>query len=149
MKKVRKHRPQDRLKDIWRGMLRRCYDSSFTKYRYYGGRGIYVCDEWRDSFESFEQWAISHGYDASLTLDRIDNDQGYSPDNCRWADIFTQRNNTRANCYLLVNGEKRTLAEWSRKSGVNYDTLRSRIFRYGWNPERAVSIRVDTVRSTS
>lgn len=87
-----------RLHIIWKGMKQRCTNPLNPKYQRYGRRGITVCDEWIDDFEAFYEWAMANGYDENApygqcTIDRIDNDKGYSPDNCRWVDIKTQNNN--------------------------------------------------------
>ena len=89
-----------RLYEVWAGMKRRCYNQNHKHYRDYGGRGISVCDEWRDDFGVFEKWAIENGYDehaakGACTLDRIDTDGDYSPSNCRFADMIVQQNNRR------------------------------------------------------
>lgn len=84
-----------RLYNIWCGMKKRCYNSASSVYEYYGGRGITVCDEWLHSFEAFRDWALTHGYAENLTIDRIDNDKGYSPDNCRWLTLADQQRNRR------------------------------------------------------
>ena len=87
-----------RLYGVWLGMKERCYIPSSIRYQRYGGRGITICDEWRDNFQAFYEWSVSNGYDENspfgqCTIDRIDNDKGYSPDNCRWVDQKVQRNN--------------------------------------------------------
>ena len=81
----------------WQSMKARCYRKTHPKYSLYGERGIYVCEEWRYSFKSFCEWSLSHGYkpNQGLSIDRIDNDDGYKPDNCRWTDVVTQNNNRR------------------------------------------------------
>lgn len=115
-----------RLCRIWSGMKDRCYNLLNGRNPDYGGRGITVCEEWRNSVEAFVEWALENGYKEGLTLDRIDNDKGYSPDNCRWADAFTQANNTRKNIRVTHNGETHTLSEWSKITGLKRTTLEYR-----------------------
>lgn len=119
-----------RLYHIWQNMKSRCYYSKQEKYKRYGGRGIKVCEDWQD-FTAFKEWAIKNGYSDNLSLDRINNDGDYEPQNCRWADMRTQQNNRRNNRFVTINGETRTISEWSRISGIKRSTLSSRIQR-GW-----------------
>ena len=128
-----------RLYPIWRTMKARCIDSNSQKYPSYGARGITVCDEWLKSFDSFYKWAMSNGYADHLTLDRIDNDGNYCPENCRWATPKEQSNNTRSNHFVEFNGEKHTISEWSSITGISKSALYHRFSR-GWSVDMALSV---------
>ena len=131
------HRKSDtRLYGIWANMRKRCSNSNDPAYKNYGGRGIHVCKEW-DDFSRFEEWAMSHGYDDTLTIDRIDNNDGYKPTNCRWVDYKTQANNTRQNIRVTIEGVTHTVAEWSDIHGVPAYEIHFRM-HHGWDPEKAV-----------
>jgi hypothetical protein len=119
----------------WYRMLRRCYSEKNTSYKNYGGRGITVCDRWRESFDNFyrDMGECPDKYE----LDRIDPNGNYEPDNCRWADRKTQSRNRRNNRRITFNGETKTIAEWAEITGINYSTLYGRLFAYQWSPERA------------
>lgn len=131
----RKH--AKRLLGIWEAMKTRCYKNNGSYlYSRYGGRGIKVCDEWLDSFMNFFDWAMNNGYEENLTIDRVDVDGDYEPNNCRWATRSEQSNNTTTNRNITYKGETRTLAEWSRILDVPYGRLRARL-KYGWSIERA------------
>ena len=128
-----------RLYRIWFNMKCRCYKKSAPDFSRYGGRGITVCEEWRKSFQSFYDWATSNGYQENLSIDRIDVNGNYCPENCRWADATTQHNNTRSNHYVTFNGETLTISQWAARYGINKNTLLSRLTRYGWSVERALT----------
>ena len=113
-----------RLYNIWGGMKARCYRKSHIWYKRYGGRGITICDEWVHDFQAFYDWAMANGYRDGLTIDRIDNDRGYSPDNCRWATEKQQKNNrTSFNVVVEIHGKAQTLAQWAEETGILYTTL--------------------------
>lgn len=111
----------------WSGIVQRCTNPNAIHYDMYGGRGITICDEWRNDFYSFYSWSIENGYKDGLTIDRIDNNKGYYPENCRWTDLKTQANNTRRNHYITYNNETKTLTQWARLLNVNVETLRYRV----------------------
>lgn len=115
-----------RLYKIWGGMHQRCYNQNDRKYHDYGGRGIVICDEWKECFESFREWALKNGYESNLSIDRIDNDGIYEPNNCRWATSKEQQNNKRTNVIININGEEHNLMEWCEKTGIPYGTLQAR-----------------------
>lgn len=115
-----------RLYTVWRGMKERCSNPGHMNYPRYGGRGISVCEQWLNSFVSFRDWALENGYRDDLTIDRIDNDGNYEPDNCWWRTLRQQANNKRSDI-LLKNGRKTmSLRQWSLETGVKYTTLLKR-----------------------
>ena len=116
-----------RLYAIWQQMKNRCYNKNATFYKDYGGRGISVCDDWKSSYECFRDWANSHGYTEDLTIDRIDCDGDYCPDNCRWVDRVAQANNRRSNRIYSYNGETHNVTEWAKLIGISPKTLFSRL----------------------
>lgn len=115
---------------VWRAMKDRCANPTNKQYCNYGGRGISVCEEWAGSFESFKDWAFQNGYAIGLTLDRINNDGNYAPDNCRWTDYKTQANNSRKCQLVTINGETHTVKQWSEILGIPYGTIMNRKTRY-------------------
>jgi len=120
----------------WLHMKDRCLNPRSNSFAYYGGRGITVCDRWRDSFEAF--YADMGDPLPGLSLDRIDNDGDYSPENCRWATLRQQANNTRANRTITFNGKTRTLIQWARITGIDRGIIADRRNR-GWPIERALT----------
>lgn len=130
-----------RLYKIWQGMHKRCYNSQCKDYKDYGGRGISIYEDWF-SYDNFREWSLSNGYKEDLTIDRIDNNQNYSPSNCRWVTRLEQNNNIRQCHYLTYNNETHTIAEWARIKNMSRATLRDRINKYGWTIEEALSTSV-------
>lgn len=125
-KKVEHTKELDRLRSIRQGMIDRCYNPSSDAWDYYGGRGIYICKEWLDSFDVFAEWALSHGYSNELTIDRIDTNGNYEPNNCRWADYKTQRANQRprySGKMVRFCGEKMSINELCEKYDLDRRTL--------------------------
>lgn len=128
-----------RLYDIWIFMKHRCNNPNSRSYKDYGGRGIKVCEEWQNSFESFYKWSIENGYDDKLTIDRIDVNGNYCPENCRWATKKEQANNTRNNRMITAFGKTMTMHQWADYSGIRYQTIYRRL-KDGWNEADAVSL---------
>ena len=126
-----------RLFNIWTGMRKRCLGEYHVQYNDYGGRGITVCVEWND-FSVFQSWALDNGYSDDLTLDRIDVNGHYCPDNCRWASYKEQSRNRRNNRIITYNGESRCSSEWAELIGITKDVLYRRLKR-GWTIDKALT----------
>ena len=125
---------------VWHGMKKRCNDKNNKGYKWYGGRGIKICDEWLEDYIAFKNWAVSNGYEEGLTIDRINVDGNYEPDNCRWVDMKTQQRNRRNNVKAYYDGEERTISEiaemkgeslqliyYRYKNGVDFDAPKRRV----------------------
>ena len=123
-----------RLQSIFLHMKDRCYNPNFKDYKNYGGRGITICDEcqtphsWKGG-RAFKKWALENGYADNLTLDRIDVNKGYSPENCRWVSMEVQQNNKRNNRLITYKGKTQTIAQWSREVGLPFNTIKNRLNR--------------------
>lgn len=128
---------------LWLDINKRCNNTNYKQFKDYGGRGIRVCDEWRKNFVAFRDWCLSNGYEKGLTIDRIDNDKGYSPDNCRFVGRIVQNNNKRSNHKITVDGKTKTIMQWSREFCINESVIRGRL-RRGWSEEDAVRIPLRT-----
>lgn len=138
-----KHKKEEnkRLYAIFHGIKRRCYTKSEKRYKDYGGRGIKMCDEWinkEDGFDRFVDWALENGYNETLTIDRIDVNGDYSPENCRWITLVDQANNKRETLWVDYRGEHIQLMVLCNRLGVSYDTAHDRIYKRGWTVERAI-----------
>ncbi len=131
---IRHGKTNTRIHRIWNAMKQRCTNPNCKAWKNYGGREITICDEWngKDGFENFYEWSSLHGYTDELTIDRIDVNGNYCPENCRWVTRKEQQNNRRANVVITYNNEKHTLTEWADILGVNSATLINR-HRLGWN----------------
>ena len=137
------HRPhgksKTRLHRIWCDMRERCRNDGHKSHERWAGKGITVCEEWND-YLTFEEWALSHGYKDDLTIDRIDNDKGYNPDNCRWATYSEQARNTSHNRYININGESHIVKDWCEiLKTVTPSTVYKRVRNYGWSIEKALT----------
>lgn len=129
----------------WKSIRGRCLNPNKDSFKYYGGRGIFICDRWKDSFDNF---LSDMGYKPGpqYSIERINNNGPYSPDNCRWATSSEQSNNTRQNHLLTINGDTHTLTEWARIKGIKPVTLLSRL-RNGWMPYDAIM--TPTIKTTA
>lgn len=119
-----------RVYHSWLGMRSRCYNKRNKMYPTWGGRGITVCDRWRDSFENF--YADMGEPPLGTSLDRIDNDGNYEPSNCRWATHKEQANNMRKTLILEIDGRRQPLTHWAKETGIDAKLIRNRIARLGW-----------------
>lgn len=136
--RVTKHKMSNsRLYSIYRGMKDRCYNQNMPEYHNYGGRGITICDEWLNDPSAFFKWSLENGYSDDLTIDRKDNDKGYSPENCRWSTFVEQQNNKSNNTLLTKDGETHTIAEWSRILNISASTISTRLSK-GYSDEEAL-----------
>ena len=129
------HKSYTRLYTIWSMMRQRCYNPKATGYQYYGARGITVCERWRNSFEDFSA-DMGEPPTKSHTLDRRENDMGYSPENCRWATVTEQSSNRRSKM-VEFKGETRSISQWAARLRMKTKILHSRLERYHWTVERA------------
>jgi hypothetical protein len=131
---------KDRLYGTYRSMITRCYNEHCNNYKNYGGRGIKVCKEWKskNGFLVFKKWANENGWQEGLTLDRIDNDMGYSPENCRWATKKQQLNNRRISKNYMYKGELINLADIARLENLSYSCLYDRIVLKNMGVEEAI-----------
>lgn len=146
---VKNHRHKlsgTRLYHEWVGMKQRCENKNNKRYSDYGGRGIKVCDEWRNTPDAFFKWALSNGYNDNLTIDRINVNGDYEPSNCRWIDLKGQCRNRRSNIYVNYNGKEITLIELSELTGISYSVLNARYKRGDRNERLYRSVYKSTPR---
>ena len=127
----------ERIYRIYWGIVTRCYNTKDVSYKRYGARGIKMCDEWKNSFYAFQEWALSNGYQCDLSIDRIDNDGDYAPNNCRWADAKTQANNRSSTKRITIDGVTHSVSEWAAISGIDRNTIYRRLSS-GWDTLTAI-----------
>lgn len=127
------------LYTVWCHIKARCYNTHDKSYKYYGGRDIKMCDEWYNNYVTFKDWAVNNGYSKGLTIDRIDVNGNYEPNNCRWVTMKQQSRNTRRNRYFTINGETHCLSEWCELLGLKYNKVQARLKR-GWDIKKSLEI---------
>ena len=133
-------------------MNERCHNKKHHSYPRYGGRGITVCEAWKTDFQAFCKWARENGYDpdterGECTIDRIDNDAGYSPDNCRWVSMKEQANNRSTNRNVEFAGQNLSISEWADLLGIRKETLRKRLDS-GWSIEESLTKPITRCKSS-
>ena len=128
-----------RIYSVYYNMIDRCHNPNYYNYHNYGARGITVCKEWRENKKAFFEWAFDNGYEIGLSLDRIDNDKGYSPENCRWVTPKFQSNHKTNNVFYTFNGRTQTSKQWCDEYGISQTTFNDRLKR-GWSLEQALTI---------
>ena len=126
-----------RLYRIWSNIKTRCFNPNDPHFERYGGRGITVCDEWKNDFKSFYDWSMENGYSDELTVDRIDNGGNYEPSNCQWVTVAEQNQNKRNVILLTYKGETHSTAEWARKLKLGKNTISTR-YHKGWAIEECL-----------
>lgn len=127
-----------RLYSIWNNIISRVECEKSPQYKYYGERGIAICNEWRNSYLSFKEWALSHDYNDNLTIDRIDVNGNYEPNNCHWVDMKQQQRNKRSNRVYTINGITKCLQDWCDYYSINRNTVNKRL-RLNWDIKRALT----------
>ena len=123
----------------WYAMLRRCECTAACNYKWYGAKGITVCREWHNK-ENFKEWALTHGWFEGATIDRIDQNKGYCPENCRWATMYEQTRNRKTNIFVTYKGETRCIKDWADITGIDKNTLYVR-YKSGWRVEDIFSLK--------
>lgn len=126
-----------KLRNAWFGMMRRCYTTDRPDYQHYRNVKVRMCDEWLNDFDAFASWSLENGAEMGLSLDRIDNNGIYSPDNCRWTVKRVQANNTSTNDYIAYDGRTQTIADWAKEYKIPYFRLYSRIMK-GWDMKKCL-----------
>lgn len=118
----------------WLSMKQRCNDKNTNSYKYYGGRGITVCEEWENDYQSFKEWAFNNGYDETLSIERLNVNGNYEPSNCAWITMEEQARNKRNTIWIEYNGMNKPLTEWCEELGLDAGLVRNRYFKQGMQP---------------
>ena len=118
-----------KLYAIYKGMKQRCNNDKNPAYKYYGGKGVCIYGRWMENFDAFRKWSLDNGYEEGLSIDRIDPDGGYNPKNCRWVTMKKQSNNKLNSMFIVIDGEKFTIAEWAERSQSNKPSLYDKFYR--------------------
>lgn len=135
-----KHGHSDsRLYNIWASMIQRCYNQNHIGYSNYGGRGIDICEEWKEDFGTFYNWAINNGYKEDLQIDRVDNNLGYKQSNCRFVTAKQNNRNRRVTKLVEYKGETKPLADWCDELSKDYIVVLNRLNALGWTVEDALT----------
>ena len=137
--KIHGYSKTENLYTAWNSIKRRCLNKNDKAYKYYGGRGISICDEWSNNYVSFREWCMENGYKNGLTIDRIDPNGNYEPKNCRLATMAQQNDNKRTTYKFDVDGKKYTITELSKKYNINRKVIYYRLFRLGWDLNDAIT----------
>ena len=127
---------------MWKGMIYRCHNEKNQAYKFYGARGISVCDSWHD-YETFKKWVEETKPDDDYTIERLDVNDNYCPQNCIWIPMEEQANNRRSNVNIEYNGETHNLMQWCKLLNLNYKNVHNRIYKLGWSFEKAISTDID------
>ena len=143
-----KHNYKNPLYRAWSNMKTRCNNPCEHDKKYYKKKGIKVAPEWEDSFDCFAEWAVSNGYSVGLTIDRIDGNKGYSPDNCRWITLAEQQRNKSNNRFYTYNGKTQVLSVWAKEYGIDFKTLSDRLSKFNFTFEEALTRPVRRPRNT-
>ena len=132
-----------RLYSIWTNMKTRCYNPKVSGFENYGGRGIAICNDWKDDFVNFYDWAMATGYNDNLTIERVDVNGNYEPKNCMWIEACEQSKNRRSNIYIELNGKVNTLKGWCNELGLPYKIVHQRMKRRKLNPKENLKWYID------
>lgn len=137
-----------RLYRIWNGIKNRCFNENIPKYKNYGNRGIFVCDEWKNDFMSFYNWSMDNGYDDNLSIDRIDYNGNYEPNNCRWITNKEQSRNKRNNNLITYNNETHCISEWAEILGFKSNDIYRRL-KLGWCVEKIFNTPIKELKTNN